>query len=81
MTYLHGYDTQFSTEGNMKHMYLITYASNKKCMLEKLSKFSSRLHYTYINVIESHMVVKEDPHMRNIIENLYGHILKGQWIL
>ena len=66
-------------------------------ILEKLSKLSSGLHYTYINVIESHMVVKEDIEtltlwhdrlghsgsnmMRRIIENSHGHILKGQKIL
>ena len=50
--YLHGYDTQSATEGNMKYMYLTTYISGKKYILEKLSKLSSGLHYTYINVID-----------------------------
>jgi len=95
--YLHGYDTQSATEENMKYMYLTTYVSGKKCILEKLPKLSSGLHYTYINVIESHMVVKEDTEtltlwhdrlghpvsmmMRRIIENSHGHTLKGQKIL
>ena len=57
--YLHGYDAQSATEENMKYMYLTTYISGKKCILEKLPKLSSGLHYTYINVIESHMVVKK----------------------
>ena len=60
MIYLHRYDTQFTTEGNMEYMYLITYISGKKCTLEKLSKLSLGLHYTYINVIGSHMIVKAD---------------------
>ena len=54
MTYIHGYDTQSTDEENMKYMYLITYISEKKYILEKLPKLSSRLHYTYINVIESY---------------------------
>ena len=44
--YLHGYDTQFATEENMKYMYLITYVSGKKYILEKLPKLFSGLHYT-----------------------------------
>ena len=51
--YLHGYDIQFATEENMKYMYLTTYTSEKKHILEKISKLSLGLHYTYINVIES----------------------------
>jgi len=58
--YLHGYDTQSATEENMKYMYLTTYISENKYILEKLSKLSLGLHYTYINVIESHMVAKKD---------------------
>ena len=57
---MYGYDTQSAAEGNKKYMYLTTYVSGKKYTLEKLSKLSSGLHYTYINVIKSHMVVKED---------------------
>ena len=60
MIYIYGYGTQAATEGKMKYMYLTTYASGKKYTLEKLPKFSSGLHYTYINVIKLHMVVKED---------------------
>ena len=37
--YLHGYDTQSATEGNMKYMYLTIYVSGKKYILEKLPKF------------------------------------------
>ena len=58
--YLHGYDTQSATKKNMKYMYLTTYISGKKYILEKLSKLFSGLHYTYIDVIQSHMIVKED---------------------
>ena len=57
--YSHGYDTESVTEGNMKYMYLTTCISGNKCILEKLPMLSIGLHYTYINVIESHMVVKE----------------------
>ena len=78
----------------MKYMYLTTYVSGKKYILEKLPKLSTGLHYTYINVIESHMVVKEDTEtltlwhdrlghpasimMRRIIYKSHGHTLKGQ---
>ena len=48
--YLYRYETQSAIEGNMRYMYLTTYTSGKNCILEKLSKLSSGLHYTYINV-------------------------------
>jgi len=44
----------------MKYMYLTTYISENKYILEKLPKLYSGLHYTYINVIKSHIIVKED---------------------
>ena len=67
--YLHGYDTLSATEENMKYMYLTIYISGKKYILETLRKLSSELHYTYINVIESHMVVKEDPQTLTLWHN------------
>jgi len=57
--YFYEYDTRSATKENMKYMYLTTNTSGKKFMLEKLSKLSSGLHNTCINVIESHMVVKK----------------------
>ena len=39
--YLHEYDTQSSTNQNIKYMYLTTYISRKKYILEKLSKVFS----------------------------------------
>jgi len=48
--YFYGYNTQCATKRNMKYMYHITYTLGKKYILEKLSKLSSGLHYTYINV-------------------------------
>ena len=71
--YLHGYDTQSATERNMKYMYLTTYVSGKKYILKKRSKLSSGLHYTYINVIESHMVVKEDTETLTLWHDRLGH--------
>ena len=78
------------------HISITTYISGKKYILEKLPKLSSGLHYTYINVIESHMVVIEDTQtltlwhdrlshsgsimMQRIIEKYHEHILKGQKI-
>ena len=70
--YLHGYDTQSATEENMKYMYLTTYVSGKYT-LEKLSKLSSGLHYTYINAIESHIVVKEDTEILTLWHDRLGH--------
>ena len=91
--YRHGYDTESATEENMKYMYITTNMLGKKYILEKLPKLSSGLHYTNINAIESHMVVKEDPQtltlwhdrlghpgstmIRKIIESSHGHTLKG----
>ena len=95
--YLHGYDTQFATKENMKYIYLTTYISGKKYILEKLPKLFSGLHYTFINVIESHMIVYEDTQtltlwhdrlghlgsiiMRRIIKKSHERTLKGQKIL
>ena len=57
----------------MKYMYLTTYISGKKYILEKLSKLYSGLHYTYINVIKSHMVLKEDPQTLTPWHDRLGH--------
>ena len=37
--YLHGYDTQSATKENMKYMYLTTYISGKKYILENYQRF------------------------------------------
>jgi len=37
--------------------YLTRIKSNIKCVMEKLSAFSYGLYYTYINVIEMHVIV------------------------
>ena len=91
------FNTQSVTEVNMKYMHLTTYISGKKYILEKLLNLSSGLHYIYINVIKSHMIVKADTEiltlwhdhlghpgsmmMRRIIENTHEHTLQGQKIL
>lgn len=74
--YSHKYDTQSATEGNMKYMYLTTCKSGKINILEKLPMLPTGLHYTYINVIESNMVVQAkhiDPSMISIWHDRLGH--------
>ena len=56
--YLHEFDTQSLTEYSIKYMYITSDITGKRYMLEKLPKFPTGLHYIYINVIESYMVVK-----------------------
>ena len=54
-------------------MFLTTYTSGKKCIVEKLPKLSSRLQYTCINVIDSHIVVKKDPQTLTQWHDRLGH--------
>lgn len=91
--YSQGYDTETTTEGNMKYINIITNVLGKKKILEKLPKLPSGLHYTYMHEIECNLMVKEDPKtmtlwhdrlghpgstmMRKIVESTHGHSLKG----
>jgi len=91
--YSQAYDTETTTEGNMKYINITTNILGKNFFLEKLPKLPSRLHYTYIHEIEYNLVVKEDPKtmtlwhdrlghpgstmMRKIVESTHGHSLKG----
>jgi hypothetical protein len=50
-----GYDTQTVTIDDKKFMHIIY----KNHVLERLPTLGSGLHYTYISMIESHMVLKE----------------------
>ena len=56
--YRNGYDTQSITENGNKYLNIVSYESGKLQVLERLPKLPNGLHYTYINVIESHMAVK-----------------------
>ena len=91
--YSQGYDTETTTEGNMKYINITTNILGKKKILEKLPKLPSVLHYTYIHQIECNLVVKEAPKtmtlwhdrlghpsstmMHKIVEGTHGHPLKG----
>lgn len=55
--YRNRYDIETANEGNRRYLYLISNVSRKKCILEKLPTLPLGLHYTHINVIESHMIV------------------------
>lgn len=59
--YSQGYDTETTTEGNMKYINITTNILGKKKILEKLPKLPYGLHYTYIHEIECNLMVKEDP--------------------
>lgn len=70
--YLNGYDTQTVTSGNEKYMYII----DKNRVLEKLPILHSGLHYTYISMVETNMVVKEkycDPAIFSLWHDRLGH--------
>lgn len=91
--YRQGYDTQSATENGKKYLYV---TSEKYGILEKFPEVSSGLHHTYIDEIESNLVVKQNPEeftlwhdrlghpgttmMRKIIESSHGHSLKIQEI-
>ena len=61
--YRHGYDTESMTENKAKYIFIVKNIPGKKHFLEKLPYLSSGLHYTYINEIESNMVVNENPEL------------------
>jgi len=46
-----------TNNGDIEYLYITRIKSNKKCVLEKLSVFSYGLYYTYINAIETHVIV------------------------
>src|SRR4051812_41851084 len=91
--YRQGYDTETTTDGNMKYINITSNVLGKKKFLEKLPKLSFGSHYTYIHEIECNLVVKEDPKimtlqqdrlghpgstmMRKIVESTHGHPLKS----
>ena len=62
---LNRYDTRIVTLGNEKYMHIV----NKDHVSEKLPILHSGLHYTYINVIETNMVVNENPFYLRECEN------------
>jgi len=91
--YRQGYDTETTTEGNMKYINITTNILGKKKILEKLRKLPSELYHTHIHEIECNLVVNEDPKtmtlwhdrlgppgstmMRKIVVSTHGHSLKS----
>jgi hypothetical protein len=70
--YLNGYDVRTVTLRNEKYMHIV----NKDHILETLPTLQSGLHYTYINMIETNMVVKEkycDPAIFSLWHDRFGH--------
>ena len=70
--YFNGYDAQTKTIENKKYMYII----DKHNVLEKLPTLDTGIHYTYIHVIESNMVVKEkhyNPGTFSLWHDRLGH--------
>ncbi|GJW52752.1 disease resistance CC-NBS-LRR class family protein [Tanacetum coccineum] len=70
--YLNGYDTQTTTIENEKYLHII----DKSNVLEKLPMLHSGLHYTYLSMEESHMVIKEkscDPGIVSMWHDRLGH--------
>ena len=70
--YLNGYHIETNNEGDVEYLYITQIESNKKCVLEKLSAFSYGLYYTYINAIETHVIVSQKLTNKN--EFLVGMI-------
>jgi len=56
---LNVYHIETNNEGDIEYLYITRIESNKKCVLEKLSAFSYGLYYTYINKIETHVIVSQ----------------------
>ena len=70
--YFKGYDTKTVTIENKKYMYII----DKNHVLEKLPTLDSGLHYTYIHMIESNMVIERkhcDPGTFSLWHDRLGH--------
>ena len=59
--YLHRYDTQSANEDGKKYMYITSDKYGKRHILENFPELPSGLHHTYIDAIESHLVVKQNP--------------------
>ncbi|KAJ9544551.1 LOW QUALITY PROTEIN: hypothetical protein OSB04_024258 [Centaurea solstitialis] len=70
--YLNGFDIRTITLGDKKYMLIV----DKDHVLEKLPTLPNGLHYTYINVVETNMVVKEkycDPTVFSLWHDRLGH--------
>jgi hypothetical protein len=54
---LNGYQLITTNEVSNKYLYITSIISGQKLILEKLSTFSSGMHYTTIRTIESHVIM------------------------
>ncbi|KAK1406586.1 hypothetical protein QVD17_42024 [Tagetes erecta] len=70
--YHNGYDIQSRTIGDEKYLHIM----KKNHIFEEMPMLHSGLHYTYINVPQAHMAVKEkiyDPSTLNLWHDRLGH--------
>ena len=55
-----GYHIETSNEKDVEYLYITSIVSGNKYILEKLPAYSSGLYYTFINTIESHVVMSKE---------------------
>lgn len=79
-----GFHIETINKNNIEYLYIVSSVIGQKCILEKLSAFSSDLYYMTIKAIESHVVILWHDCLdhsgwtiicRNV-ENSHGHPLK-----
>ena len=54
-----GYHIETMNEKNIEYLYIMSIVSEKKHILKKLPAYSSGLYYTFINSVESFMVMNQ----------------------
>jgi hypothetical protein len=73
---LNGYHVETTNEGSDEYLYITSIILGQKLILEKLSAFSSRLYYTIMRTIESHVVMHQkcsNPKMFMLWHDCLGH--------
>ena len=55
-----GYHIETTNEKDVEYLYITSIVSEKKHILKKLPAYSSGLYYTFINPIESYMVMNQE---------------------
>ena len=56
-----GYHIETTNKNDVEYLYITSFVSGKKYVLEKLPAYSSGLYYTFVKVIESNMVINKGP--------------------
>ena len=56
-----GYHIETTNRNDGEYLYITSFVSGKKYVLEKLPAYSSGLYYTFVKVIESNMVINKGP--------------------